>query len=289
MHTRLVLTLLAGAALAALPLSAQMTPGSDDFNDNTLGTLAVDQPWVLQQGSGTGAALTNQNGRLEFTASTPTGYNASTLFRTREFLSTNSYNHDWTATVSATNLVNSAILAPGSFVQIGLTVTTRFDSEPNGSPELANGLYGLLLGVDQGGLKLITNSGRWNTGTSSFSFVSNATPFGDPTDVLLRLVWDASAQDMFAQYSTDGGSTFLTERTFNLDGADFGIGAPWNNGFGLYLVGHTSALGSTPITSGQMHVDDFVLTAVPEPSTYAIFAGLGALGVALWHRRAKMS
>lgn len=287
MKTRLLACLVAGAALLSLPLSAQMTPGSDDFNDNTLGTVGVGQPWVFQQTNGTGAAYTNQNGRLEFTASTPTGYNAATLYRTREFLSGGSYTSDWTATVSATNLVNSATLNSGGFVQIGLTVTTRFDSDSNGSPDSFNGQYALLLGVDPGGLKLATNSGRWNTGTSNFTLVPNATSFADATDVLLRLAWNASAQDLLAQYSTDGGTTFLTERTFDLNGADFGIGAPYNNAFALYLVGHTSALGSTPVTSGQVHVDDFVLTAVPEPSTYAMLAGLGALGLALRRRRAR--
>jgi hypothetical protein len=277
--------LLAGVVLVTLPLSAQMTPGTDNFDDNTLGTIGAGEFWVLQQFNGTGAALTNQNGRLEFTASTPTGYNASTLFRTRESVNAGSYSSDWTVTVRATNLVNSATLNSGGFAQIGLTVTTRFDSDSNGSPNSFNGQYSLLLGVDPSGLKLATNSGRWNTGTSSFNYVALASPFGDPTDVLLRLAWNAGAQDLLAQYSTDGGTTFLTDRVFDLNGVDVGLGAPWNNAFALYVVGHTSALGSTPVTSGQMHLDDFTVTAIPEPSTYAVLAGLGALGLAVSRQR----
>ena len=34
-----------------------------------------------------------------------------------------------------------------------------------------------------------------------------------------------------------------------------------------------------------MYADNFSVSAIPEPSTYAAIAGAGVLGLALWRRR----
>ncbi len=39
------------------------------------------------------------------------------------------------------------------------------------------------------------------------------------------------------------------------------------------------------VTVGSAYADNFSVSAIPEPSTYAAFAGLGALGLAFWRRR----
>lgn len=38
---------------------------------------------------------------------------------------------------------------------------------------------------------------------------------------------------------------------------------------------------------GALQIDNFTVSAIPEPSTYAALAGLGALGLACWRRRQK--
>jgi hypothetical protein len=85
-------------------------------------------------------------------------------------------------------------------------------------------------------------------------------------------------------YSTDGGSTFLAGAAYDLDGAQVGISAPFNNGFGLEFYASVNNIG-TAVTSGQMSFDNLTVSAVPEPSTYAALAGLSALGLVCWRRR----
>ena len=53
--------------------------------------------------------------------------------------------------------------------------------------------------------------------------------------------------------------------------------------FFFELFGNSNA--ALAITSGSMFSDNFSVSAIPEPSTYAAIAGLGALGVAFWSRR----
>ena len=91
---------------------------------------------------------------------------------------------------------------------------------------------------------------------------------------------------LVASYSNDGGSTFLTGATYDLDGAEAGYEPPLNGGFTLELLASVNNIGSA-VTSGQMSFDNLSVSAVPEPSTYAALAGLGALGFAVWRRRRK--
>ena len=75
-----------------------------------------------------------------------------------------------------------------------------------------------------------------------------------------------------ASFNSDDGTT-----TFGLDLADFTLGSVISGyDFSLDLFADTLRLTATA-------------SAIPEPSTYAALAGLGALGLALWRRRQAKS
>ena len=79
---------------------------------------------------------------------------------------------------------------------------------------------------------------------------------------------------------TIAANTFIAGKTYEIE-ASF---VNFSGGTGLTAISggtldgvQTSGLYGTTTT--------FQLTAIPEPSTYAAFAGLGALGLAFWRRR----
>ena len=90
---------------------------------------------------------------------------------------------------------------------------------------------------------------------------------------------------MSAGYSTDGIN-------FNSVGTDFNPVTGWansnpstsvDNGFNFGVFGQSNM--SSGISVGSMHLDNFSVSAVPEPSTYAAIAGALMLGFAAWKRR----
>jgi hypothetical protein len=283
MHTRrLLLALLAGASLLSVSLSAQSFYGSDDFNDNSFASGRW-TPFATTNGG----LWTETNGRLEFTAnaSSTSIITSNRAQQFRVWSNTNSgnssYTDSWSATVSAT--MDNAVVASNGVQIIGL------ESFMAGTQ---SGYYGIYLmyttsggrAFSEQGLYNGTNYARTNLGTTG-----TLTPGFDTSDVLLRLSYNGTTSTFTSGYSVDGGATFL----------DYGTGAPgstsgWfvtpTTGFGLEIYGTIYGNGSSagPIaTSGQMYVDNFSVTAIPEPSTYAALAGLGALGLVCWRRSAR--
>ncbi|AOS44034.1 hypothetical protein Verru16b_01095 [Lacunisphaera limnophila] len=287
-----LLTLLTGFLLAVLPLSAQVFLGSDDFNDNTLtlDSLEGEQPGIwsfsIPRGSG---AWTETNQRMEYTNSNVNFNNTAFLARvdTRESTTAvggaglsagNPFNSNWTAQVTATNTM-TAITAGSTMA--GIETFTR-----PGDAVGSNSYYGIYLQTAPGATNLQFEWGSWNG--SAWVRTSTFASTVDTSDVLLRMTFDATTKNLLLDYSFNAGATFTTGATFDLDGAEAGPAVPYGGGMAIELAVTSRATGSA-ITAGQITFDNFAVTAIPEPSTYAAFAGLGALGLVLWRRRQAKS
>lgn len=262
MKTRYLLGLLAGCCLASLPLSAQIFVGSDDFNAGQ--TTKWDYAYRLN--GATQGNLSFTNDRLDFTKA---GAGAGNFFRLwnsdgtpQPNVTPSSYTTSWTMTMAVTNTLTG--LASGEFANIGIQVFND-----------ANSYSALMLTAGSAGYRIQAEGSGFSTVLTSIT--SN-------TDVLLRLSWDAGTQALAASYSLDGNSfsaaaTFLPLTQWNNSNPDLAV----NNGFNFGVFANSNTSGA--ISVGSIYADNFSVSAVPEPSTYAALAGVAALGLVWWRRR----
>ncbi|MDI1248138.1 MAG: PEP-CTERM sorting domain-containing protein [Lacunisphaera sp.] len=293
--------------LASLPATAQVFVGSDDFNDNTLTIQGAANQAVGQwrftnpNSSGTLGAWTETNQRMEYTTTATTGFNRGFLGWVSPSISYNSapsgnnlgiggaglttgnpYTSSWSAQVEVTNNLTS--------LTSGFSYT-GFEIYSTAAPgNISNAYYGIAVNTAPAATWIVVEWGKWdatlNAGAGDFVRTNAFIATPDSTNVLLRMTYDGSSKVLTTDYSNDGGGTFLAGAVYDLDGAQAGVTAPYNNGFGLEFYASVNNIG-TAVTSGQMSFDNLSVSAIPEPSTDAALAGLGALGLAFWQRRRK--
>lgn len=277
----LLLALALTAGFVSIPAAAQYL-GSNDFSADNIGGLGQ---YSFTTNPGT---LTVANGRLE--------YSASLADTTRALVmnaSTNSaYTENWTASLT----VNSLAVPTNGYTWIGLQVYA------------ANADYGFFgIGAyrsSSGQQGILFEKAYYDTGIPDYTFVSYIAPETDFSNVLLRMSNDATTKDVTLGYSLDGGTTYQDATFFNPNqtyssgtyASNMSAGA-WTgeptNGYSFRILGRYS--GTDVLDGTTLFADDFsvvsgstAISAVPEPSTYAAFAGLGALGLAVWRRRTRL-
>ena len=283
----LVTVVLIGAM--ATTASAQVFVGSDNFNDATLelDVAAGEQPGVWSystpNSAGTGGAFTQVGGKVEYTTSSTSGFNRGFLGWVDSAESYtpvggaglsagNPYNSSWTAQVSVTNLLTAI---SSGYTMSGLEIYTNASTGPNA-------YYGIYVNTSTGSSNIQFEWGVWD-GVSDYNRTTTYAVTGDTTDVVLRMSYEGATKVLGLDYSFDG-SSFISGTSFDLDGAQAGLETPLNNGIGVDLLGLTNNIG-VGVSAGEMTYDNFAVSAVPEPSTYAAIAGLGALGLAIWRKR----
>ena len=149
------------------------------------------------------------------------------------------------------------------------------------TPANLNGRYGIYLyNSFASGNKLMF---VYSTSTDSYAYHDSFLTIGSTANVIVRASFDGTGNLAF-DYSTDG-TNFLTGTTYNLRGAQQGLTLPWNNAMAIDLLGFSNGGGAIGATT--MLYDNFSVSAVPEPSTYAALAGACALGLAIWKRKHK--
>jgi hypothetical protein len=253
-----LLLALAVTGLLVSSASAQVYVGSDNFNDNTIGA-----DWDFQNSApGTTAGTwTETNSRLEYTSS---GAPQSRAIVWNNATNT-SYNDNWVASVTVTNLAATT----SGYNLIGLQLFP--------ANNLSLGYFGLFAYRNSTGTNILFEKAS-APGFAPVDFVPTI-PETDLTNVFLQISHNATTHDITLAYSQDNGATFIDSAVFNPGTA--WSGAP-TDGFSFRLLGFSSG---DVVAGGTMYADNFSVSAIPEPSTYAAFAGLGALGLAVWRRR----
>ena len=106
---------------------------------------------------------------------------------------------------------------------------------------------------------------------------------GDISDVDAAVTWtDFNALDLVSTDNTNSGNT-LAGNSNQTSLSETIAGVTWNNGdeFWIRFVDTDTAGG----LDSRMAVDSFALSAVPEPSTYALLSGMLALTWVMVRRR----
>ncbi len=298
--------------LTALNLPAQVFVGNDNFNDNTLtlnsGTPVAGQ-WRLsipnEQTSQTGGAWNETNGRLEYALTadtTTTGMNRGQLVWVTPSGSVTSggaaglnagtpYASTWTANIDVTNLTSRS---GSNYALAGFEIyTTGVVTNPNTSYSATTitGFYSVMFeNFGSVGLRERTQWGvldptTFSASTGTFSNNNLSTGALGVTTLGLQLSYNGNTHLLTTAFTTNGGSSFTTGASLDLAGAQAPAVAPLNGGLGLRLFAASD--NNNLIGAGTLYYDNLSVSAIPEPSTYAAWAGVGALGLAVWRKKRK--
>lgn len=274
---RITLSVLIVTVCASL-LPAQTFYGADNFDDNSLGAEWSDGTYALSGNAGT---WTKTNGRLEYTGS---GTDSSSVLVWSNYANP-SFNENWTASLSVASL---ATVSAGYSVA-GIQVFS------------ANADYGFvsLLAYNSAvnGRNVLFEKGHSTDGTgATYTWIDYIpdTPVTDLSNLLLSISFDASTKNLTLQASADGGVTPGERVIFNpLTGvssswADEVTAGDWygvpSDGFSVRIIARSTV---ESISAGQIYVDNFSVSAVPEPASWAAIAGLAFLGLATTRRRPR--
>jgi hypothetical protein len=235
-------------------------------------------------------ALT-QNGRMDWTSTLVLGTSGAAVILPYT-TGYGPYGSAWSITLDVTNAFTSVIA--GQEAQIGFFVS------PTNSPNGLNGPENYIKWVLKN--DAASASAYIHGGLHASMQTPNTYTGADLGQTSARLRLSYATTGVFTtEYSLNGGTNWLSGASWGIDADTQGTtgNLNWNASSAVFAVGiyAASVNQSTTLTlvhtTGELFADNFSATdvnaaaPVPEPSTYAAFVGLGALGFVALRRRKK--
>ncbi len=289
--------------LTKLALSAAlMAPLSVSLHAQTLlSDFSTGSGWGASQSLvGGNSSISINSGAANYTVSVSGDSEFSFLGNTGYVAS---YTSNWTLRI------NVAYASPGS-IYGGETVAQAINA---GFMVVKTGVTP---GVGGGGPDFnafLLNANLYSNGAGTYSrdirssvFVANEEPADGETRYYqggasgawtstLKIAFDATTKVLSGAFDGAGGTSFTFMNTLSADSVDASTwGMTGADTFTVYLMGNSlydgGASGVGPdLGMGEVTLDNLYATggvsAVPEPSTYAVILGAAVLGLAAWRRR----
>lgn len=246
-------------------------PGQILFSDS----LATDTNWIVNPTNQGGGSLVFSDSRLNYLVSSPFPTGTDTGFRQLNTFAAPSTS-SWSAQVDI-HLASLTGLTTGMYANLNLMVakaTAPTDNNAMFALDRYNAGSGVVLDLDA----YLTI----NTNETHLQEVLNAT-----TDATLMISYNHFTAELIYSYDADGavgGANFVVAHTESISGWSM----TGSDTFAFLLVGgsgvNPSDLGPV-ISAGDGYFQNFAVTAVPEPSTYAAILGACALGLVALRRK----
>lgn len=272
---RLLLTTLCACASAGF-VSAQFT---DQFNATVAGRWSAP---VSAFGptdanvSGVTFSQDNANSRIDWTLTLGGAGGAARMITLQSH--TGTYDSDWSVELAVNN---SFAAAMGQSTQIGVML---FNTAGMGSSLTADYVKLVLQQAPVSGNGDSIHYGLHSNGNSN---PSTNTAFNGTSSVL-KLAYTASSHTIATYYDNNLLATYGIAGTGGDLAQNWGMSSGGSFTLGLYAQATSAGTGFS-LAAGAANADYLTVSgfgaAVPEPSTYAVWAGLLALGLAVWRRR----
>lgn len=268
-------------------LSAQLLFTDSLASDNSKWTVSP-----ANQGGGSLNYITTPVNALGYTVGTPVQQNATNTANDTGFRSLTTFQapggSSWTAQVDI-HLANFSGLTQAQFINLNLIVAKASDWNNYSTSLALDRYYGGPSNPVVQGIDTFVNT---NGTKSHLTEILNPT-----TDATLAISYDAVNQQLIYAFDSDGalgGYNFIYAHSVNI--------SPWNmsgsENFGLSLVGGSGSMmtnlygpvvNSTDAYFRNYSVTAGVVSAVPEPATYAAIFGLTVLSFVAYRRRRKIA